>query len=335
MDLISVIIPAYNVEKYIRKCLDSILEQSYKNLEIILIDDGSKDCSGYICDEYARLDNRITVIHQENQGVSVARNKGLNIATGSYVAFIDADDYVEKLYLEKLYNAMIENNVEMTCCGFIRSGKKNEVYIEDYLSTNEIDDWYNLVLCNNNIGGYLWGKLFCKKYIELGNIEFYSGLRIGEDMLWLVQYFKLISRACYVPEALYYYRLNEASALQNSIARKEFNTNNFDSLKSAELIKKELEKSNKKINDAVSYRCVRSAMRVMFNMIICSYSDRDHWKRIKGLCKGNMKAYLSNPLAKKLEKTVAVVMRISPAILYFCGMVGVKICGDKLTRYLR
>ena len=102
MNKISIIIPVYQVEKYIKRCLDSILSQTYSNLEIILIDDGSRDMSGKICDEYAIKDSRIKVIHQDNAGVSVARNKGLDICTGDYVTFVDSDDFLEPLMYEKM-----------------------------------------------------------------------------------------------------------------------------------------------------------------------------------------------------------------------------------------
>ena len=115
-DLISVIIPIYNVEKFLSFCIDSIVNQTYKNLEIILVDDGSTDNSGKICDEYALKDNRIKVMHKQNGGVSSARNVGLNIAKGKYIGFVDSDDYVENDMFEILHNLIIKNNVDISCC---------------------------------------------------------------------------------------------------------------------------------------------------------------------------------------------------------------------------
>ena len=103
MSKISVIVPVYNVEKFIKRCLDSIINQTMRDLEIILVNDGSTDNSGKICDEYAQLDNRITVIHKENGGLSSARNTGLDVATGEWIAFVDSDDYIEKNMYEVLY----------------------------------------------------------------------------------------------------------------------------------------------------------------------------------------------------------------------------------------
>lgn len=115
-DRISIIVPVYNAESYLKRCLDSIINQTYKNIEIILIDDGSTDKSGMICDEYKSHDDRIIVIHKANSGVSSARNSGLDIAGGEYIAFIDSDDYVPKNYLEMLLNDMTDET-EMVVCG--------------------------------------------------------------------------------------------------------------------------------------------------------------------------------------------------------------------------
>lgn len=117
-ELISVIIPVYNTEKYIPRCLNSVLAQTYKNLEIILIDDGSKDNSGKVCDEYAKKDNRIKVIYQKNQGVSVARNAGLRIAKGDYIGFVDSDDYIYPNMYESLHNLIKETNADMAQCRY-------------------------------------------------------------------------------------------------------------------------------------------------------------------------------------------------------------------------
>ena len=117
--LVSVIVPIYNVEKYLRKCVDSILNQTYKNLEIILVDDGSPDNCGNICDEYALSDSRIRIIHKKNGGLSDARNAGLDIARGNYILFVDSDDYIDETMVEKLYEALEKEKAEMSLCSFV------------------------------------------------------------------------------------------------------------------------------------------------------------------------------------------------------------------------
>jgi len=118
VDLISVIIPVYNVEPYLKKCLDSVVTQTYKEIEIILVDDGSTDGSGPICDEYAAQDKRIRVIHKRNGGLSDARNVGLDRCSGRYVTFIDSDDYVASDYVERLYRILVEYNADIAVCDY-------------------------------------------------------------------------------------------------------------------------------------------------------------------------------------------------------------------------
>ena len=123
--LISVIVPVYNVEEYLTQCIESIINQTYTNLEIILVDDGSTDQSGKICDEYAIKDDRIQVIHKENRGVGSARNVGLDTSKGEYVSFVDSDDYVDKNYIKILLKQMLEHNVQVSICNLAITDKKN------------------------------------------------------------------------------------------------------------------------------------------------------------------------------------------------------------------
>ena len=123
-DLITVVIPVYNVERYLRKCIDTVCNQTYRNTQIILVDDGSNDGCGIICDEAARKDKRIVVIHKSNGGLSDARNRGIDIARGKYITFIDSDDYISEDYLEYLYGILKKNNAQISICGHIKT--KNE-----------------------------------------------------------------------------------------------------------------------------------------------------------------------------------------------------------------
>ena len=118
MDKISIIIPVYNVETYIHKCIGSVLAQTYRNIEVILVDDGSPDNSGIICDEYAKKDKRVIVIHKKNGGLSDARNAGIDAATGDYIVFVDSDDYIAPDMIEKLYETQKRNNADITVCGY-------------------------------------------------------------------------------------------------------------------------------------------------------------------------------------------------------------------------
>lgn len=220
-ELITVIIPVYNTELYLEECVQSVLQQTYDNLEIILINDGSKDKSGEICDNFQKADNRIIVIHQKNQGVSSARNKGLDISKGKYVVFVDSDDFVESDYIQKLYEQIL--NYDIAVCGigrFIQDEKKENLIREQELSQSEL---ISQTLGNNYVGGFPVNKIFRKEIIDLHNIRFNETIHIGEDMLWILSYLNYCQKGFYISKTLYYYRLNENSVLQSSIRQQKFN----------------------------------------------------------------------------------------------------------------
>lgn len=184
-DLISIIVPIYNVEKYINKCVDSIINQTYKNLEIILVDDGSPDNCPQICDEYAKKDNRIKIIHKENGGLSSARNAGLDIMTGKYVTFIDSDDYYEPEAIEILYNCIKDSKVQISVMKFLKvyetdsiNKKTNNINTVQYI--NSID--YLKFLCEKKISESVWDKLFDIEILK--NKRFEIG-RLNEDFIFL------------------------------------------------------------------------------------------------------------------------------------------------------
>lgn len=168
--LISIIVPVYKVEEYLDKCIKSILNQTYTNLEIILVDDGSPDNCGKICDEYAKNDKRIIVIHKENGGLSDARNKGIEIAKGEYIAFIDSDDYIEKDMFEILYNLSVESHSDISMVSYkeiqneviINENKEFTENIFEYSNTEAIKE----LLKDDKIKNYAWNKLYKKELFK-------------------------------------------------------------------------------------------------------------------------------------------------------------------------
>ena len=216
-DLISIIVPVYNVDKYLNKCIDSIVNQTYKNLEIILINDGSTDNSGKICDEYANKDNRIKVIHKANGGISDARNKGLNIAKGEYIAFLDSDDCVEYDYIESLAKYADINTI--VCCGYKRIKEKEvKVHaIKDILKLNRKYFFNQYLLFElsanskgyiNPIGNYMWNKLYPAWVFN--NVRFPIG-RTFEDIYISMKLFDKINNFVILPYAKYNYIANDNS----------------------------------------------------------------------------------------------------------------------------
>lgn len=178
---ISVIVPVYNAERYIKRCIESILSQTFRDFELILIDDGSKDKSGEICDKYATEDERVKVIHKENGGVSKARNTGLDIASGKYVEMVDADDYLSKDTLEKLYKRAEDNNSDVVVFG-IRNIcgdliRQTDVYDGDCTLEQFLTKFEDYV--SNAILGASWNKLYKKEII--GDIRYNENLKYNED----------------------------------------------------------------------------------------------------------------------------------------------------------
>ena len=138
-ELISVIVPVYKVEKYLARCVDSIIAQTYENLEIILVDDGSPDNCGKLCDEYAQKDARIRVLHKENGGLSDARNYGTEISSGAYITFVDSDDYIAPNYVEYLYRLLVENDADISCCCNVRTGEDSvEFGVDDTMQRVQV-----------------------------------------------------------------------------------------------------------------------------------------------------------------------------------------------------
>ena len=165
MPLVSIIVPVYNVEQYLHKCVDSILRQTYRDFELILVDDGSPDGCGAICDEYAVKDNRVRVIHQKNQGAAAARNRGLNCAEGCYVAFCDSDDQVSPQWLEHLLNASAPDTLPI--CAYCHHSAELGQAKDLPLSIGEplARDEYFTFNCHG-LAGYLWNALYDNRIIQ-------------------------------------------------------------------------------------------------------------------------------------------------------------------------
>ena len=224
---ISVIIPVFNVEVYLPLCIDSVLKQTYRKLEIILIDDGSTDNSSEICDTYALRDNRIKVIHQRNQGAAVARNTGLENATGEYIVFIDSDDFIDEKMIEKLYVALKETNSDMSICNFkYVSESGNEINIEKTVIKNEVlctEEIIDKVFQENNCGYIvIWNKLYKKNLWK--EIRYPVGV-IYEDEAVIHHIFSECKKVVTFPDELYYYRQVVGSVMHSG--RNEKNVDKY------------------------------------------------------------------------------------------------------------
>lgn len=218
MELVSVIVPVYNVEKYLSECIDSILASIYQNLEIILVDDGSKDASSVICDQYAQIDDRIRVIHQQNKGIVGARNAGLDIAQGEFVAFVDADDTISPLLYQEMVSVINAENADVVACEY-RKRKEDLVIFEDggtdcCYAFHSFDEQLAVLTCAPSIreytwtGPYVWNKLYRRANISA---NFRKECLMCEDLRFNWDYIQTCRKMVIIPKGLYFYRLNTES----------------------------------------------------------------------------------------------------------------------------
>ncbi|MGM0874214.1 MAG: glycosyltransferase family 2 protein [Bacillota bacterium] len=220
--IISIIIPVYKVERYLQNCIDSILNQSFQSFELILINDGSPDNCGAICDAYAKEDNRIKVIHKKNEGVSIARNTGINISKGKYIMFSDADDYVEYNWCEEMYNTIVNYKCSLVISGFYIQNKRQNKSITITRSMSDVKKYCKLTkkdffnLYEKHLLNSPCNKIYISKIIKDNNIRFDENLSLGEDLLFNLDYFKKINnKILMINLPLYNYILRNSESLDN------------------------------------------------------------------------------------------------------------------------
>ena len=236
--LISVIVPVYNMEKYLAHCMDTILNQTYRNLEIILVDDGSTDMSVQMCDDYAKTDSRVKVIHKINGGLSDARNAGLKIATGEYIGYVDSDDWIEYDMYEKMYNACLENEAQVAVCRY--SCEEDNIYItglKDGNKQNEFnpcspvsltrDELLDIYICGHEeyiIYNSVWSKLFRRDIVD--DLIFPKGHN-SEDIVYTTKAFCRLKKAVYINTPLYHYVVDRAGSIMNEASEQKIFTRMF------------------------------------------------------------------------------------------------------------
>lgn len=219
MALVSIVISAYNVEKYIARCLDSIRKQTFSDIEIIVVDDGSKDKTGVICDKYKKFDDRIAIYHQTNNGVSSARNIGIEYATGKYLIFIDADDWLDYDMIEFMVHGIESSNADIFACGYYINDEPYLYKDKDYKNTIVSRDFIQLCLKKSTVilGTTLWNKILKKDIINRMMELFDENLTLGEDMDFLIRYLLFCNLGSYslIPKYHYFKRHDSAVASVN------------------------------------------------------------------------------------------------------------------------
>lgn len=227
--MISIIVPVYNVEKYLDECIQSIVSQSYTDWECILIDDGSTDNSGLLCDKWAKQDNRIKVIHQENQGVSAARNQGIDNSKGEFITFIDSDDWVESEYLQTLFQPTLKQPTDLIVTGIIQdySNYNSTIYQFNHSLTFELTSSNITHFVELNQKYLLYGptsNLYRSDFVRQYQIRFCNNTSYGEDLLFNYQYLEHVRSITCVNQSHYHYRIIGFGTLSSTFRANQFDT---------------------------------------------------------------------------------------------------------------
>lgn len=306
--LISVIVPVYNVEKYLARCVDSILAQTHNHLEVILVDDGTKDSSGKICDEYAAKDSRIRVIHKENGGLSSARNAGINIAQGEYLSFVDSDDWIEPDALESLLNVVLREQVELVIGGrwdvSARTGKKEIGLCPQKQEVVSAEEAVRRIFCWDNCDSAAWDKLYHRRLFR--EVRFPYGV-IVEDVPVMYKIVLDAGRVAYLDKPIYNYYHREGSITNSRISEKTFHFSRHTAV-----ILPYIRQHYPELEREARYLRVRSLVHAVQSADLASEEDRNTFRALWGECRRELRSHvgfiLTCPLFGRREKITDLLL---------------------------
>lgn len=293
--LVSIIVPVYNAEKYIDNCVTSVVNQTYSKWELLLIDDGSFDSSGMICDNYSRLNSRIRVVHQKNLGVSAARNRGIECAEGEYIAFLDVDDALPQESLKTLVNSLIDNNADVamgiTCGEKWENHSGVEIWKgEDGIQYSLMDDPYTCAA---------WGKLYRRELI--GETRFDRKIKINEDSLFVFQIMCKKPVCVCVNKEIYQY-----IQVSGSASRSAFSEKYFDILKVSDLKYKKIEEQFPQMHDLAKNMLLKARMNVLRLLAVRTRDEyRDVEKKLLEYILDNKEDYI--PSSKECNQWMFIL----------------------------
>lgn len=311
-ELITVIIPVFNAEEHLEKCIKSVLNQTYKNIEVLLIDDGSDDKSKEICDNYQRKDFRIKVIHQENKGVAMARNRALEMSNGDFIGFVDSDDYIEQDMFELLHKNLKNSDADISICGYynVKNGvisNSSKVNIYEIMNTEEA---FIKIGTEGSLGVVLWNKLYRKKLFK--NIQFPKG-RVSEDWIVIYKLFDKAKRIVYDSTPKYYYNLREKSLTH----KKDVNYDGiYASMEALELVKKKYPKAIPETEKMCVYAYIEVYNKTIlyekkYNKFDLKRYEKEIWKyygKNKNIIRGRMEFKIK--LIHYLPKMYSILIRL-------------------------
>ncbi len=318
--LVSIIVPAYNVEKYIKRCMDTLLNQSYENIEIILVDDGSIDNSAYLCDEYAKLDSRIKVYHQNNSGQAVARNFALTVAQGEYIAYVDCDDYLHKDYIKKLLNMQKIYKADIVQCyaqKFWDDGKIEKLSIPEnkektYTASSALKEF----CYQRKFYAAPWAKIIRRELME--GLQFPPNMGY-EDMAIMYQLIGKAKKIVLLPEILYFYRQHYASTMHT-----EFSDKKVDRIRLAEKLKEYIEDYFPENSLAVKTRYLLANLQLLMDLPY-SKKYRELCRQVQDNIKSVRRAVIMDRESKTSIRLMALTSYFGMPVLMLLGRIYKKV----------
>lgn len=313
---VTVIVPIYKVEKYLERCLNSIINQTYKNLEIILVNDGSPDGCGEICEKYRLNDKRVIVINKENGGLSSARNRGLDVATGEYIGFVDSDDWIDLSMYENLVQSAIKYNADIVQCGFqtvLENNDIEKVYKFNEKIYNNKDEIFKAYFCKQEIATMVWNKLYKK--------EVFNGIRMiegrnNEDTMVTPELLMNIKSLYNIEELSYNYFKRE-----NTITSSSFSNKNLDQIYAGEYVINLFENNFDKYTVYSRINMCLICFYMYVNLIFSKCKDKRKYKNIiMGTFKSNyliVKNSYELRCYNKRDRIIIKGFHLSPNILSY------------------
>lgn len=314
---ISVIVPVYNVQPYLRRCLDSVVNQTFSDLEILLIDDGSTDKSGEICDEYARADNRIRVIHKQNAGISAARNTGIDIAAGRFIGFIDSDDYIAPDMYEQLRNEIIKQNAGMAVCGVFDVYNDKPAPFHGEYKLCDSEQAMKVFLLGENYGCYAVDKLYKRELFN--DLRFKQGIII-EDAQLMPKIVAECERVVFTGAAKYYYMHRNSGITGRQYYPKLFDTVDVW-MENAQFIGSRYPALASLAQMRVCWAHFFVLDRMALDLKNVPQADL---KRVTNHLRGNYKSIIKSELFNKMRKLAATALMINVRLYALCVKCGKK-----------
>jgi glycosyltransferase involved in cell wall biosynthesis len=307
---ISIIVPVYNVEHFIHECIESILNQTFSDFELILVNDGSTDQSGSICNEFAKKDTRVTVIHKKNGGQSSARNRGIDTAKGEYIGFVDSDDWIHQDMYKILHNYAIEKDVDIAACNLMQYNKDSIGHLYSNNTTDEIFDkpsaMHELYL-NERLTFSPCNKLYKKELFK--GIRFKEG-SILEDMDFAYKVINIANKVYYTGQALYFYRYNEKSTM-----RKGFSKNRLDEFEVRKDMYLFYSKNYPEIANEVYAEWFLTGVMLYINIEKYFDNEKKHYEYLIKMDRAKLTPLLTNSYYNRKKKLLLSLAIISPKLL--------------------